>query len=413
LAEENEREKAQLAEENEREKAQLAEEKDKSEALKDGFYYATISQVWHFHQAEIFQTDLDAIRRQDPHHFYRATYDAAERDDLYPAYKSGRSEYDPGSSLNEDEGDSRTEISRKKRLRTVTIDGSVREVAEVAHLIPYSPNCAHFYGPLAEAAVGVNVGGDTNLSPQKKKLKQLVLVHGQYKQENGSDKRVTDTGIKHCRTNMARVVAQKRYLDVHPSLLIVPILTLTNTLAYYRGEYRVLVACTDPSVYVETILQKEYMLCTADEIHTATTTLASFVKAVAVTLQSADPKEIDRKLDKNPEKPIILKTLKQLTATSPAQVKVPTVMAFSVTPRLAKLTLDMQDKDAHQECDPFLLFVKAAVVWSSIQDQKLLPACALPHDCDRCLEQGLFECECDAYDPWMPIPEEIHIRPET
>jgi hypothetical protein len=203
LAEENARALAEAAEANARALAEandraraLAEENERVKALKDGFYCATIAhQVWQFHVAEFSPTDLDAtIRRQAPHHFYRATCEAAKGDELYPAYKeSGRSEYDPaGSSTwhNDDDRDSQTEIARRKRLREVVIDGSARGVAEVAHFWFHTlSNGAHFYSPLAEAAVGAvnNVDDDTSLSPQKKKkLKRLVLVHGQYENKKGN-----------------------------------------------------------------------------------------------------------------------------------------------------------------------------------------------------------------------------------
>ncbi len=55
------------------------------------------------------------------------------------------------------------------------------------------------------------------------------------------------------------------------------------------------------------------------------------------------------------------------------------------------------------------MLVKAACVWSSIQAQKLLPGCPPPlHQCEECLGNGLFEWECQACDPDMPILTMIH-----
>jgi hypothetical protein len=409
--------------------------RDVEKALRCGTYYSTVELVWRCEEVEFSASDLNAIQRPEPHLFYTKTYDAAAGNVLDPADNAGRSAYDPAtaSSLAYNEDDTKTEKSRKRRLDVTAIDGAPRDAAEVAHLIPYSPNCAHFYGPLAEAAVGGLDGldgldgSDALLLTANQKRRQLVLLHGQYDElattSSGNKVRKTDTGIKHCRTNMARVTAQKRYLDFDPSLLIVPILRRDETLAYKGGKYDVLVACTSPKVYVETILTGNYELCSMEEIDTATATLTSFVKAAAFTLQSADRGEIESKLQ-GPEKSRILKSKGEIESSHRVKVPVvkiqpPTLTTTTTTSaslaslRLAKLTLDMKDANAHQECDPFLLFVKAAVVWSSIHDQKLLPGCSFPHDCEQCLAQGLFECQCEAYDPDMPIPDEIHVPLEN
>jgi hypothetical protein len=407
-----------------------------------GLYYSTIHQVWESREIEFSKVDLDAIRRLQPHHFYAKTITAAGSDTLRPAneevrfddepfsnlsenerndadcvrrefdaymckFASFRTEYEIYSDdLNEHEDDTENDKSRKRKLNEIAIDGYANEVAEVNHLIPYSAKCAHFYAPLTEAAVGVNVEDDTTLSPAKKKLKQLVLVHGQYEQTTTDEEhytRVHDTGIQHSLTNMVRVVAQKPCLDFKPSILIVPLLTLDETLKYDGGKYHVLVACTDPRVYSAIHMIEDYKECTEAEIVTATTTLASFVKAAAFTLQLADRDEISNKI-LNPQKRRILSIKDKFESSS--RVKVPAVMTTTSSTytkmRLAKMTLDMENPAAHQECDPFLLFVKAAVVWSSIQGQLLLPT-SPPHDCEICLEDNLIQCDCDSYDP----PEKV------
>jgi len=399
-------------------KAELRERLEIEKALKEGSFYSSVSTVWESQEILFSRADLDVVRRQTPHPFYQKTIAAADKpeDELWPACQSTRSEFDPGSgsSLADNEEDSKTEKSRKRKLKEVTIDGSRRTVAEVAHLIPLAHKCAQFYAPLVEAAVGVNVEDDARLSPSHKIRKRQVLVHGQYTAETREDEgtssrpvRMRDTGIKHCRTNMARVVAQAHFLDFKPSLLIIPVLTLDTVLTYNKGAYRVLIACATPEIYVESLLFGEYELCTKEDVETATATLTHFIKAAAYTLVVADDKELESKL-KNPQRRSILQT--KATLKEKQRVKGPVMLPWNgVTMKLGKLTLDMKEPNAHQECDPFLLFVKAAVVWSALQDQRLLPGCPGPHDCEECLERGLLECDCDAYDPFVPIPHEISV----
>ena len=72
-----------------------------------------------------------------------------------------------------------------------------------------------------------------------------------------------------------------------------------------------------------------------------------------------------------------------------------------------KMRFDMQDESAHQECDVFALFLKAVIVESSMQNQKILPGCDTLHDCSVCLDKGFMECRCATYDPEDRIPLEI------
>jgi len=255
---------------------------------------------------------------------------------------------------------------------------------------------------------------DLSLTSTQKKLKTLVLVNGQYEKpvhvaaECKRPNRVHGTGIKHCHTNMARVVSQKQYLDFSPSLLLLPIMDLEKTLTYESGKYEVLVACTNPNVYVECLLTQKYEMCRENDLKIATETLTSFVKAAAYTLTLANERDIKKKL-KNQQQNMILTSKTELESTM--QVVVPSIKDpwTEGKVKLGKFTIDMQDENAHQECDPFLMFIKAAVVWSSTRGQRLLPGCPLPHDCEECLEAGLFECDCDAYDPELPIPNEIDV----
>lgn len=392
----------------------LRERLAESEGLRLGTYYSTVADVWTPSPTAFSQESLDSVRRQYRHQFYRKSVEAALGEDLNPAYESGRSEHDPGSSLDEDSNDSKTDLSRKRRLKEIAFDGKKHETAEVAHLIPFAPKCASFFAPLAEAAAGVDFN-ENDEGPDRKKQRRMVLIHGQKKvqqnQGEGSQPKKHYTGMKHCRSNMARVVAQKQYLDFNPSHLLIPILTLQDTLDYGKDsskkKYEVLVVCTTPEVYTECLWRDKYDACSEADFDKATKTLASFVKAAAHTLSLANEEELELKL-KNPQKKQIIKARAEIMKEK--KVKVPEMRRpWRDDTRLIKVTLDMENPNAHQECDPFLLFVKAAVVWSSIQEQLLLPGCPLPHNCEDCLDDSLFQCVCEAYDPDEPIPNEIYI----
>ena len=258
------------------------------EKRSDGLFYALEAQIWQGTEAEYSESDYRALRRQSLHPYYTKSVEATQQDNdnkLIPAESADRSEYDSGSSMNSRASDSVTAMKRKRRLETIAIDGRERDSADIAHLLPHATSCSRLYAPLIEGAVGVDFGMEP---PARKKLKRQILLHGLYAQndENNNLHRVPGTGAKHCRTNMARVVAQRKYLDSNPSILILPIMTLKQVLEYERGRYSVLVVAARPSVYEETVLTKRYDLCTLDDIELATRTLSSFVKGTAFVLEN-------------------------------------------------------------------------------------------------------------------------------
>eukprot|EP00978_Attheya_sp_CCMP212_P000697 scaffold1397_cov41-Attheya_sp.AAC.1 len=361
-------------------------------------------------EEEFNKFDLAALRRPSLHVFYHKSALATEQTndaDLIPAQDededSDRSEFNPGSSMDSRESESAVGRKRKRRLEHIAIDGRERNSADIAHLLPYATSCARLYAPLAEAAVGLDLSQEP---PVRKKLKRQILVQGLYTWNDRTNKyeRARATGVKHCRTNMARVIAQKKYLDFNPSLIMIPIMTLQQVLEYdggHGGRYSVLVIAAKPSVYEETVLTKQYDLCTNDDIELATSTLAYFVKGVAFSLVNETDDADIKKLNVPREKKAIQRTKETLAEVG--KVRIPEICGESKKLRVAKLHFDLATEDTHQECDPFLLYVKAAVVWSSLQGQKLLPGCPRPHNCEECLEQDLFSCQCDvAFDPGTP-----------
>jgi hypothetical protein len=380
----------------------------------DGVFYASVGQLWQGNEEEFNEFDLAALRRQSLHVFYHKSAEATKQTndaDLIPAEDPDRSEFSPGSSMDSWESESAVEKKRKRLLERIAIDGRERNSADnIAHLLPHATSCARLYAPLVEAVVGLDLSQEP---PARKKLKRQILVHGLYTLNDKTNKyeRARATGVKHCRTNMARVIAQRKYLDFNPSLIMIPIMTLQQVLDYDGGRYSVLVIAATPSVYEETVLTKRYDLCTNDDIKLATSTLASFVKGVAFSLANeTDDADIVRL--KVPRERRAIQLTKE-TLEDAGKVRIPEILGGSKKLRVAKLHFDLAAEDTHQECDPFLLYVKATVVWSSLQGQKLLPGCPLPHNCEECLEQDLFSCQCDvAYDPGTPeypVPAVVQI----
>eukprot|EP00980_Cylindrotheca_fusiformis_P006985 scaffold1469_cov119-Cylindrotheca_fusiformis.AAC.29 len=377
-----------------------------------GTYYSKVADIWIAADAEFSQDSLDAVRRQYKHRFYHQSVNAALGDDLDPAYESGMSEYGSDgsvcdkscSSFKSNSDDSETTVARKRRLKEINFDGYIRQ-ADIAHLIPHSSSCASFYAPLGEAAAGVHFDA-TEEEPDMKKQRRMVLIHGQkdevqsHQGEGSGDERKVlrqqSTGIKHCLSNTAGMIGQKYFLSFKQRLLLIPVLTLRETIDHAKilskRKYQALVACTDPDAYNSCVWTVKNDICTRADVHKATKTLASFVKAAAHTLVMADESEIEERL-RNPQKSKILSTRAEILES--CQVTIPKVChTWKDDTRLAKVTLDMEDPTVHQECDPFLLFVRAAVVWSSIQNQLLLPL-PDPHDCEYCLAEGRGQCNCD------------------
>eukprot|EP00980_Cylindrotheca_fusiformis_P005365 scaffold1142_cov66-Cylindrotheca_fusiformis.AAC.1 len=264
-AEEQARQDRQKAEQarQERQRRRQAEQKA---ALTSGEFYSKVADVWicgkECEKAKFSKGILDAVRRRrDIHPFYKASVEAAYGTNPIPADTSSRSS---GSTCSN--GASTGE--RKKRLDNVRIDGT-KGVAQIAHLIPHSRTCAPFFGPLAEAAAGINLDADfgNEISPGSEK-RRMTLVHGHKRKEES--KRVVNTGIKHDLLNKARIRGQAIYFDSTPSLLLIPILTLEETLAYPTGtttaQYEVLVACTHPDAYRFCDLIKDYEeTCTQED----------------------------------------------------------------------------------------------------------------------------------------------------
>ena len=70
----------------------------------DGVYYALIGQLWRGKEdasieEQFLVSDLNTLRRQKQHPFYKQSCEALDEENLKPADTSDRSSYNPGSSM--------------------------------------------------------------------------------------------------------------------------------------------------------------------------------------------------------------------------------------------------------------------------------------------------------------------------
>jgi len=356
---------------------------------RDGKYYSTASLVLNLKgdsQTETFsQADLDRVTRRSEHMFYKTAISEAKTavNNLEIDDRNKRHMYKEGptifSSQLTNDADSRTAKMRKRKLEEVDMGGNKRmKDAEVAHLVPHNFACASLYHELVGCMTGIQF--DRNI------------------------------GVKHNRANMASFLGQKVYLDTWPSLLVVPIMTVDNVVSYQGGRYEAIVLASDPSVYVRCGFVHDMPCATYNEIETAVQSLAQFVKAVACVIVNSDSSLIENLHPR--ERQLVKNGIESVGANG---LKIPTLSVNEMDVvagriKVGKVALDMHDDDAHQECDPFALFLKAVAVESYIQDQKILPGCPMVHDCEVCLEEGWMQCMCAAYDPEDQIPTEIVVH---
>ena len=347
-------------------KTETKEEKaraDKAEALKNGTYYARIIDVVQGSEEDIPKDSLKVVRRKERcDRFYKTAIEAAEASQVHlrPSINASR-------TSGYDEGEVDEKRQRKRSFQTKGLDGTHQKAAEIAHLVPHSPKCASLYGELLEAMVGVDFD-----EPKKQRLQ--VLVHGQL----GPDGKEKKTGIKHCSMNLIRVMHQKTFMDKHPSqVLFLPILTVEEVLCFgTKGHpdcYSIAVLCQSPDVYKEMVLTGEYETCTHNDLEVAVETLRRFTFAVAEHARD-NVKEAD--LNSIVSEKSALRPARNFLEGS--RVVTPNLRPTGVNPlHVLKLTLANDGKRA-TTCDPWLLCLKSAIMFSSFSGRKLLPGCFAP-----------------------------------
>ena len=206
---------------------------------------------------------------------------------------------------------------------------------------------------------------------EPRKHRMQVLVHGQ----QGPDGKEKRTGIKHCIMNLIRVMHQKVFMDQHPSeVLILPILTVDEVLRFgeprQRDTYWIAVICGSPDIYKQMVLTGEYEICSNNDLDCALQTLRRFTFAVAEhardNVQDADLASIvSEKTVLKPARNLLLRSNVHTPALYPVGDQ---------PPRVLKLRL-ANDGSGATTCDPWLLCMKSAVMFSSYCGNKLLPGC--------------------------------------
>ena len=355
-------------------RADAAEKRaSKEKALREGEYYGRITKVISFQVELIPENSLDQVRRSSRcDRFYRTAIAAAEAHEksLMPALRSS-----PTSCYDE-----AVEPQAKKRRISVEnngLDGTAQEAAEIAHLVPHSAQCGSFYGELLEAMVGVNFN-----EPREKRLQ--VLIHGQVGTDANKEKK---TGIKHCVMNLIRVMHQKKFMDGHPSqVLLLPILGLEDVLNFGESdEYFIAVLCSNPAVYKQMLLTGDYDTCGGNELSLAVNTLRAFTFAVA---QHAHENIADDDLKSISTERTILIPARELLRDS--KVAAPIYQPPEELPVVLKLKLSNDGNNA-TTCDPWLLCLKSAVMFSSFLGRKLLPGCQQHFSGSALTESSYYE----------------------
>uniref|UniRef100_A0A7S2V9I9 Uncharacterized protein n=1 Tax=Entomoneis paludosa TaxID=265537 RepID=A0A7S2V9I9_9STRA len=417
---------------------------DRLEALNGGTYYTKAGEVISLGETSpretVSKADFDAIRRDFEHPYYLTAINAARRfareSSKSPNYRSKRykpddrstrHEYGPdsisrGSSLQTSDQDSDTAKNRKRKLGEIAVAQKGDSTsAEIAHLVPHTFRCANYYRRLVCQMTGVQVIGTTRERKPRLLRKSNVdktadimadvLVHGLLeKTKDGGWSRVHNTGVKHNRANMARIFAQKTFFDTWPKLLIIPIKTLDDVKSYKGGSFEAIVLASDPAVYKQCQITGELDLASYQDLRTAFDTLRAFVKACAYDALNGTANHDFKDLPGR-ERLLVSKGVENSRRRGP---RMPHLLAKeedvkSQLVRVGKALFSMENERAHQECDPYALFLKAVAVESSMQGEKILPGCRPLHDCEICLEKELIECHCDYYDPEDIVPKEIII----
>lgn len=141
---------------------------------------------------------------------------------------------------------------------------------------------------------------------------------------------------------------------------------------------------------------------------TAVTTLSMFVKGVAAALLKLPP-EVVSKVKPAHEKEALERVRRQLQESK--VIHLPESKTELEKRKVMKRLFSNSQTDSHHEADPFLVFTKAAIVWSARNGQKLLPGCPFPpNHCEVCAANGFVECDCEAFDPFCKVPGEIYVK---
>jgi hypothetical protein len=348
---------------------QLTQTQQDLTALQNGSYFSTIDDVW------------DAI----PDKFQLADWEALRRTRVEANRISSYGPIIAGMDIN---GDPALGSSRSESLDSTIPDvkGMPSKIAQGAHFIPHNKTCAVAFGPVAEMALGQNLKDDG----ERTKKRHRLVVGVEEARGTGKQKKA-GTGLKHSDLNKLRIKGQKEYMDNRPCLLIVPLLSLDETKAWKSGDPYSALLCAggfDPGdggavnlkasselVYRETLV--EFLpCCTREDLELATGLLSAFTKGLAQSLLTGEC--FDGWETNQPEKTKLRNVQENLNG----KIHIPRLRdnIMSRPLRVAKVRFDPADVEFPNPPDPFLLVLKAAIIWSWRNNEKLLPGCYIPEE---------------------------------
>ena len=364
----------------------------------EGVYYSSIEDVFCAQPAVVTAADWNVLRRT-------------------PQQADSIAEYAPVIGAMNVDDDPALGSSRSESLGSEIPDlkGKRSKVAQGAHLLPHNKTCAVAFGPASEMAVGQNLQGDTLQIRTRKRHRLVVGVL-----ENVASKRQKrhNSGLKHNVLNKVRIKGQKEYMDNRPCMLIIPILSLATTKAWKSGDPYSAMVCIgghkDDQGNMESSAEEVYAdvftellpLCSRDpELSVAVDLLSSFTKGLAHSLIDG---EMFDGWHTNPAELQKLQAVRTKLINAGNRVNVPTLnrnIDLFRHFRVAKIRFDAADNSLPNPPDPFLLTVKAAVIWSWRNGEKLLPGCFVPEE---------EECsECDRMQEYADHLYEKKIRPHN
>jgi hypothetical protein len=274
--------------------------------------------------------------------------------------------------------------------------GAYRE-AHIAHLVPASPDLAALYFDVAKCALGIKWRENRWATLQK-------AIHGA--KGGANSKRIKYTGLKHFVSNKIRLFDQAEYLDRNPCLLIIPVMKLADVRGWNGEGYRALVlpgnyeGITAQSVCQGIRMTADGPTASADNIETARELLENILKGLAYSryhnLARADFTESQlMEADALPNYIVFGGGI-----CVPQACLIP---ASSCRVRMVQF-YDHGSTIGHPAPDPLLLAVRAAVVWSWRNGQKLLAAGEIPEEED--------ELDTLAHEQYLAWREQLH-RPKS
>jgi len=391
LAAERAQRDAQLAAERAEWDAQIAEldaQIAERDALANGSYYTTISQLWDTtikpqFRDENYGNSQIARKTKGPKnvcHVYEKDSIKFVQADLDPYAATMEFAEDETFVETASKGSSRTSHSNddsKRLLWPVNIFGKKASILDhIAHLVPAGPTHADTWWFVVPWLFGGWFKPDnpiwTSWTVQRK------AIHGA---RRAKGKREAHSGIKHMVTNMVRIPGQLEFMDNFPCLLIVPIMEIDEVREWEGDGYEAIVLvdefvdeekgvdCPLNEVVKSTKMDEvDDCLASTDDIEKARKLLELFLLAI-FTAQKKRPNEAPPDI------------FDEQIPIPPGGITVPSSLKAGMELRVRKIKFEKHTSkpQLHPAPDPILLASKAAVVFSS-RHKQALAAGAEPQD---------------------------------